>query len=57
MKNDDHKKEKTDRRDFIKKVAYTVPKLVILGSLSRPRKVRADQTGGPPPPPDDGWDP
>lgn len=57
MKIDDRKREKKVRRDFIKKVAYTVPKLIILGSLSRPKKVRADATGGPPPPPGDGWDP
>ena len=42
------------RRSFVKKAVYTVPKLVLLGSfLSRPIKVRADQTGGPPGPPDD----
>jgi len=42
------------RRALVKKVAYSVPKLVLIGTfLSRPIRVRADTTGGPPPPPGD----
>ena len=46
----------TDRRAFIKKVAYTAPKLIVLGYLAESEKVHADGTGGPSGPPG-GWNP
>ena len=44
------------RRKFIKKVAYSAPKLIVLGYLSKSDVIHADGTGGPDGPPD-GWDP
>ena len=46
----------TDRRAFIKKLAYSAPKLVVLGYLSKNTQVHADGTGGPDGPPT-GWNP
>jgi len=59
-KRDEIKKEvdkvKNGRRDFLKKAAYTAPKLVALGYLARPEHSRADFSGGPDGPPG-GWNP
>lgn len=48
--------EKQARRRFLKKAAYTAPKLVALGYLARPKSVKADFSGGPDGPPG-GWTP
>jgi len=49
MKN---KSIKKDRRDFIKKVAYSAPTLISLGALIRPKKANAFTT----PPSGPNWD-
>lgn len=49
-------KERNGRRDFLKKAAYTAPKLVALGYLARPEHSKADFSGGPEGPPG-GWNP
>ena len=54
IKEDKH--QENSRRKFIKKVAYTAPKLIVLGYLSKADVVHADGTGGPDGPPD-GWNP
>ncbi|MCF6205424.1 MAG: hypothetical protein L3J47_00830 [Sulfurovum sp.] len=49
--------KKSGRRDFLKKVAYSAPVLIVMGQLAKPEKVHADGTGGPGGPPDwaGGW--
>ena len=44
----------TNRRKILKKAAYTAPKLVVLGLLTRSPNALADRSGGPVGPPG-GW--
>ena len=48
-----------ERRAFMKKVAYTAPKLIVLGYLAQSDKAHADGSGGPDGPPGGigGWTP
>jgi len=48
----------SERRRFLKKIAYTTPKLIALGYLARPEKASANLNNpSTPPPPGDtgGW--
>jgi len=47
--NDKEAKEmmQKDRRDFLKKVAYTAPALIILGQLVKPESANAGFSGPP----------
>ncbi len=43
-------KKETSRRDFMKKAVYSAPTVLVLGSLARPTKAKAETTGfGAPP--------
>ncbi|WP_169308528.1 hypothetical protein [Nitratifractor salsuginis] len=42
------------RRNFLKKAAYSAPSIMVLGSLAKPTRAKADQFGGPPSDPS-GW--
>jgi len=55
MKNREIKKDKKEqntRREFLKKGLYTTPKLIILGTLTKPENSKA---GFGPPPSDPNW--
>ena len=43
------KVEKKSRREFIKKVAYKAPVLIVMGQLARPEKLKAESRLPPPP--------
>jgi len=46
----------SERRRFLKKVAYTTPKLIALGYLARPENANASKFGSTPEPPVDAGD-
>jgi hypothetical protein len=63
MQNDKHAKQKQQhvqsektRRAFLKKAAWSVPGLIVMGQLVKPINVQADHSGvsGHP---NDGWNP
>ena len=45
------KQSHSERRKFLKKVAYSTPKLMVLGYLARPDDAKASKFGSTPEPP------
>jgi len=46
-----------NRRNLLKKMAWTTPAIIVLGQFLSPSVLKADASGGPDGHPDDGWDP
>jgi len=55
LSGEEKKADKSCRRTFLKKAAYSAPALVALGQLAKPSGAYADGSTGPSGPPSDGW--